>query len=68
MRIVAVIGFVFLVLASFTGRAQEDSDVIDPVLIKLQAKIISAGDSLPVPYANVLNNRTHSGTTTNADG
>jgi len=68
MRIVAVIGFLFLACVSLTGRAQDDSDLIDPILIKLQGKIISAGDSLPVPYANILNNRTHSGTTTNADG
>lgn len=68
MRIVAVIGILFFVFASFLSRAQDDSDLIDPILIKLQAKIISASDSLPVPYANILNNRTHSGTTTNADG
>ena len=68
MRIVFVIGFLFLVFASYFGRAQDDSDLIDPILIKLQGKIISAGDSLPVPYANILNNRTHSGTTTNANG
>jgi hypothetical protein len=68
MRVVAVFGFLFLVFTSFTGQAQDDSDLIDPILIKLQAKIISAGDSLPVPYANILNNRTHSGTTTNAAG
>ena len=48
--------------------AQEDSDLIDPILIKLQAKIISAADSSPVPYANIINNRTHSGTITNGEG
>lgn len=68
MRIVGIIGFVFFVLASYTGRAQDESDVTDPILIKLQAKIISAGDSSPVPYANIINNRTHSGTTTNGEG
>lgn len=68
MRIVAVIGFLNIVFASFVGWAQDDSDLIDPILLNLQARIISAGDSLPVPYANILNNRTHSGTTTNADG
>jgi hypothetical protein len=68
MRIVAVIGFLFFVFASFTGRAQDDSDLTDPILIKLQAKIISAGDSSPIPYANIINNRTHSGTITNREG
>lgn len=68
MRFAAVTGFLFLMFASFLGWAQDDSDLVDPILIKLQGKIISAADSLPVPYANVLNNRTHSGTITNANG
>ena len=48
-------------------KAQIDPDV-DPVLIKLKGKIINAADSTAVPYANIILNRTHSGTTTNADG
>ena len=67
MRIAAVVGFICVLFASFSGKAQNDID-IDPMLIKLKARIISAGDSSAVPYANILNNRTHSGTTTNADG
>ncbi|MCA1760320.1 MAG: carboxypeptidase-like regulatory domain-containing protein, partial [Bacteroidales bacterium] len=68
MRIVAVAVLLFFVFAPFLGRAQDDSDLIDPILIKLQAKIISAADSSPVPYANIINNRTHSGTITNGEG
>lgn len=68
MRIVAVIGLLFLVFASLFVRAQDDSDLIDPVLIKLQGQIISAGDSSSVPYANIINYRTHSGTTSNVNG
>ena len=68
MKIVAFTGLIFFVFASFFGKAQDDTDLVDPILIKLQGKIISAADSLPVPYANILNNRTHSGTTTNANG
>ncbi len=68
MKIVAVIGFLSFVFLSFQGFAQDDPDLIDPVLIKLQGRIISAGDSSAVPYANVINYRTHSGTTTNSDG
>ncbi len=68
MRIAATIGVLCLVFASFLGRAQDDPDLIDPVLIKLQGRIISAGDSSAVPYANIINYRTHSGTTTNSDG
>lgn len=40
----------------------------DPVPIRLQGKIISMGDNIPVPYAHIINNRTHSGTTSNAGG
>lgn len=68
MRVVAVAGLIFFVFASILGKAQDDNDLIDPILIKLQGKIISAADSLPVPYANILNNRTHSGTITNSNG
>lgn len=57
-----------LVCLSFWGFAQNDLPLVDPMLIRLQARIVSAADSTPVPYATVLNNRTHSGTTTNADG
>jgi len=67
MRIVAVTGFFFLLLTSFAAMAQEDDD-IDPLLIKLQARLLSAGDSQPVPYANIINPRTHSGTITGNDG
>jgi hypothetical protein len=68
MKIVAVIGFFGFLFLSIPGFSQDDADLIDPVLIKLQGRIISAGDSSAVPYANVVNYRTHSGTTTNSDG
>lgn len=68
MKIAAVIGFLSFVFLFFQGFAQDDPDLIDPVLIKLQGRIVSAGDSSAVPYANVINYRTHGGTTTNADG
>ena len=47
---------------------QDDDDLIDPVLVRLQAIIISAADSSTVPYASVVLNRTRSGTITNDDG
>ncbi|HKI88443.1 MAG TPA: carboxypeptidase-like regulatory domain-containing protein, partial [Draconibacterium sp.] len=61
---------IFLLLLIFTlpAFAQDEAPLVDPMLIRLQAKIISAGDSSAVPYANIINNRTHSGTTTNAQG
>jgi hypothetical protein len=68
MRIIALILFVLTVVSGNKILAQTDADIIDPILIKLQGRIISAADSLPVPYANIINNRTHSGTITNIDG
>jgi hypothetical protein len=59
--------FFLLLIVSLQSFGQNDISV-DPMLIRLQAKIISAGDSSAVPYANIVNNRTHSGTITNADG
>ena len=46
----------------------QDNNAVDPMLIRLQAKILNAADSSAVPYANIINNRTHSGTITNNDG
>ncbi len=61
--------FIFFLVITIPAFAQDDDlPLVDPMLIRLQAKIISALDSSAVPYANVINNRTHSGTITNADG
>jgi len=59
-----------LILSSvwLSGIAQIDEEEIDPMLINFKAQIISAADSSAVPYANIINNRTHSGTITNIDG
>jgi hypothetical protein len=67
MKIITGIVVLFLLLAASKSMAQDDED-IDPLLIKLQARLLSAGDSQPVPYANIINPRTHSGTITNNDG
>ncbi len=56
------------VLIGFSGFAQVDSEEVDPMLINFKAQVISAADSSAVPYANIINNRTHGGTITNADG
>ncbi len=50
------------------GFGQTGAGVIDPILITLKGRIISSADSSAVPYANIINHRTHSGTTTNARG
>lgn len=64
-RSILIIGFL---IVSFFSYAQVDEEEIDPMLIRFKAKIISAADSTPIPYANVINNRTHSGTITNNEG
>lgn len=65
---------IFLSMVIFLGGAiqaaygQEDYSDFDPVLIRLQALIVSISDGMPVPYAHVINHRTHSGTTSNSAG
>ena len=56
----------FLQLISFQLFAQDDE--IDPMPIKLKAQVLNLGDESPVPFAFVLNNRTHSGVTTDEQG
>jgi hypothetical protein len=68
MRNGHLIAFLLIVSTAFSGLAQNDAPLIDPILIRLKARIISAEDSSGVPYANIVNNRTHSGTITNAEG
>jgi len=57
-----------ILATTFSVVAQDDPTLVDPILIRLKARIISAADSSAVPYANIINNRTHSGTITSADG
>ncbi len=64
-KILAIL--VFLSIA--TGiQAQDDTGMVDPILIELKAKLLSAADSSAIPYANIILHRTHSGTITNNDG
>ncbi len=62
------ISLLFLTVILSSLAQDEDLPLIDPILIRLQGQIISAADSSVVPYANIINNRTHSGTITNAEG
>ena len=58
-----------ILLTGLTGLAQNrHDDLIDPVLLHLKGKLISKDDGSPVPYAHVVNMRTHGGTTTNVMG
>lgn len=61
--------YILIIVISFLSvHMQAQDEIIDPILIRLKGRIVSAADSSAVPYANIINNRTHSGTTTNADG
>ncbi len=68
MSLFKTILILFSVTICFSAIAQVDSDEVDPMLINFRAQVISAADSSAVPYANIINNRTHSGTITNGEG
>lgn len=59
--------FFILFLSSFQLFAQEEEE-IDPMPIRLKAQVLNLGDESPVPYAYVLNFRTHGGVTTDEQG
>lgn len=67
-RIKYVFTILFLTLNVACFSQDDDAPLVDPILIRLQAQILSTADSTAVPYANIINNRTHSGTITNAEG
>jgi hypothetical protein len=68
MRNGILIGLILIVATAFSGRAQNDDLLVDPILIRLKGRLVSSADSSGVPYANIINNRTHSGTITNSNG
>ncbi len=47
---------------------QEYDLLVDPVLINLKGRLVDAIDGEPVPYASVINPRTHRGALTNDNG
>lgn len=59
--------FLVLFLSAFSLFAQE-ADEIDPMPIKLKGQVLNLDDEMPVPFAFVLNYRTHSGITTDEQG
>ncbi len=60
--------FTILLTGIFQPALAQGDDLIDPVLLHLKGKLVSKDDGLPVPYAHVVNMRTHGGTTTDAYG
>ena len=58
----------FVLLMVIQPVLAQDDDLIDPVLIQLKGTLVNTDDGLPVPYASVVNMRTHGGTTTDSRG
>jgi hypothetical protein len=66
-----LICYIFIILLLLVVKpvlAQDDDDLIDPVLLQLKGTLVSKDDGQPVPYAHVVNMRTHGGTATDANG
>lgn len=65
-----IICFIILLIAgaAMKSTAQYDPTMPDPILVQLKARLVSAADSTPIPYANIINNRNRSGTITNNEG
>jgi len=61
-----IVFFIFL-FTSFQLFAQEKEE-IDPMPVRLKAQVLNLGDESPVPFAFILNHRTHSGVTTDEQG
>ena len=57
----------FLCLSSLSVFAQ-DVEEVDPMPIKLKGQVLNLDDEAPVPFAFVLNYRTHAGVTTDEQG
>jgi len=58
----------FILLMIIQPVTAQDDDLIDPVLIQLKGTLVNKEDGSPVPYASVVNMRTHGGTTTDSRG
>lgn len=67
MKHIRQIFVLMLFLSSFQLFSQEVEEV-DPMPIKLKGQILNLDDEMPVPFAFVLNHRTHSGVTTDEQG
>jgi len=57
----------FICLSSLSVFAQ-DIEEVDPMPIKLKGQVLNLEDEAPVPFAFVLNYRTHAGVTTDDQG
>jgi hypothetical protein len=67
-RLIQVILISLLFSLPYSVSGQDTGIDVDPVLIRVKARVISAGDSMAVPFANVVYSRGHSATSTNVAG
>ncbi|NQU84938.1 MAG: carboxypeptidase-like regulatory domain-containing protein [Mariniphaga sp.] len=58
----------FFVLAVGVSVSAQESWEVDPIPIRVKGRVLNTADKTPVPYAHIINNRTHGGTITNASG
>jgi len=56
-----------LIMGAFQLIAQQ-ADEVDPMPIKLKAQVLNLADESPVPFAYILNFRTHMVVTANDQG
>jgi hypothetical protein len=68
MRIIHFTGLILWIFAGLHSLAQTDPLLVDPILVRLKGRLVSASDSSGIPYANIVNPRYRGGTITNADG
>ena len=62
---------IVILLALWMGVFQlfaQEVEEIDPMPIRLKGQVLNLEDEMPVPFASVLNYRTHTGVTTNEQG
>ncbi len=63
-KLLLFFGFILFTVQLFAQPAED----IDPMPIKLKGQVLNLDDESPVPYAFVMNFRTHSGVTTDEQG
>ncbi|MDP2337125.1 MAG: hypothetical protein Q8N05_11890 [Bacteroidota bacterium] len=61
--------FLLLLLLFLSSQLfSQNQEDIDPMPVKLKAQVLNLADELPVPFAFILNHRTHGGVTTDEQG
>jgi hypothetical protein len=67
-KLIQTVLITLLITLPFSGKSQNSGIEVDPILIRVKARVISAGDSSAVPFANVVYTRNRTATSTNIAG